>query len=110
MAGLPYSLFPTPYPLPLKQARRDLNPQPTDLESAALSVGATGLCQAREVARAQERGKTQVSISSSEGPALWLEYPLCYLVSLWGVCLRQDGHSFLNSTRSGCFLLFLVVV
>ena len=66
------------------QARRDSNPQHPVLETGALAIRATGLQQ------------------NSIQP--------CYLVSLCTVCVRQKRQYFLNSSLSGVFFLFFVVV
>src|SRR5512133_2718800 len=63
------------------QARRDSNPQPAVLETAALAVRATGLCSAAR-----------------------------YFVSLCSTCLRQRGQNLESASLSCVFFLFFVVV
>jgi hypothetical protein len=84
----------------LWQARRDSNPHHPDLESGALTVGATGLqrgCPAlsnapvRSISPNKYRGET-------------------YLVSLCSVCVLQNLQYFLNDILSGVLRLFFVVV
>ena len=77
---IPYILQ---YPMPTWQARRDSNPQRAALETAALPVGATGLCRP-------------------------LSKP--YFSSLCSVLFLQNLQNFFISSLPVCFFLFLVLV
>jgi hypothetical protein len=81
------------------QARRDLNPQHPDLESDALPLELLACMQfSRSLGHWLAKRLSLLFILSA------------YLVSLCGVCLRQNRQYLLNSSLSGVVLLFLVVL
>jgi len=49
-------------------------------------------------------------VSSWEKPSACAKAAALYLVSLWGVCFRQNRQYLENSSLSGVVRLFLVVV
>ena len=88
---------------PTWQARRDLNPQPPDLESDALPLEllASSRFRVPGLGFRLVAGRHQRETRNSK-----LE--TAYFASLWGVCFRHHRQNFFSSTLSGVFCLFLV--
>jgi hypothetical protein len=86
----------------MKQARRDLNPQPPDLESGALAVRATGPSHGHALSDSKQHLLFRICSDRDV-------YSKNYRVSRCTVCFRQKRQYFLRSSRSGVVRLFFMV-